>query len=356
MTDDFANTPFKALKSSGLKLKDADDKGKNGPKSRKGKADPTPAAPRSGGAPAPRPTPGAPGEQDALQAEDAIFLRAMGAMGRKAAAPRPAAPRGDLDDRPFGDLLKEHERQKAARDAGGDQDAARQDSGPEPGPLRRRAPQAPARPAARPEAAEPDPEEAALFLGAMGAMGDVARLDGTGGRDVPKAVEPLAAPAPAHPEALAHEELRRLVRGEIDFQLEFTDEYQHGHVTGLDPKIFNKLRAGAFSVEGHLDLHGMNTEQALYATVDFIRRSYLLGRRTLLLVTGRGRNSPDGRGILRDEVQLWLTREPLRRVVLAFVTAQPRDGGPGALYVMLRKYKKSLGKVQWDRLPADWDA
>ena len=84
--------------------------------------------------------------------------------------------------------------------------------------------------------------------------------------------------------------------------------------------------------------------------------SYTMGKRHLLLVTGRGKNSPDGRGILRDEVQTWLTREPLRRVVLAFVTAQPRDGGAGALYVLLRKFKKSLGKVQWDRLPKDWSS
>ncbi|WP_051445192.1 Smr/MutS family protein [Desulfocurvus vexinensis] len=341
MTDDFANNPFKALRGAGLKLKDADAKGKDAPgaKARPAKAAP---APKASGAPA------APGPADALQAEDDIFLRAMGAMGRKARAPQPQPHQRDLDERPFGDLLKEHERHKAARDA---RDAAPADPGPATQPLRRRETQPPAAPAALPE--PPDPEDAALFLGAMG---DVARLDGTGGRDVPKAVEPPAPPAPAHPEALAREQLRRLVRGEIDFQLEFTEEYQHGHVTGLDPKIFNKLRAGAFSVEAHHDLHGLNTEQALYSTVDFIRRSYLLGRRTLVLVTGRGRNSPDGRGILRDEVQLWLTREPLRRVVLAFVTAQPRDGGPGALYVLLRKHKKSLGKVQWDRLPADWDA
>lgn len=341
MTDDFANNPFKALRGAGLKLKDADAKGKDAPGAR---VHPAKAAP----APAPSETPAA---ADALQAEDNLFLRAMGAMGRKAPAPRPQPHQQGLDDRPFGDLLKEHERHKAGRDARGTAPAA---SGPAPQPLHRSGSQPPARPATSPDVPEsPDPEDAALFLGAMG---DVARLDGTSGRDVPKAAIPPEPPAPAHPEALAREQLRRLVRGEIDFQLEFTEEYQHGHVTGLDPKIFNKLRAGAFSVEGHLDLHGLNTEQALYATVDFIRRSYLLGRRTLLLVTGRGRNSPDGRGILRDEVQLWLTREPLRRVVLAFVTAQPRDGGPGALYVMLRKHKKSLGKVQWDRLPADWDA
>lgn len=344
MTDDFANNPFKALKSAGLKLKDADakDEKAGGARrgARRGRPAPAPAPPK-----AQAPAPGSPGAPDAFRTEDALFLRAMGAVGRKAQAPPPDARPRPRDERPFGDLLEEHEQREAAGARTGTPPA----SAPGPRPSGRKAARPPA-----PPAAPADPQDAALFLGAVG---DVDRLDGGGGRDVPKAVEPPAPQAPAaRPEALAREHLRRLVRGEVDFQLEFTDEYQHGHVTGLDPKIFNKLRAGAFSVEAHQDLHGLNAEQALYATVDFIRRNYLLGRRTLLLVTGRGRNSPDGRGVLRDEVQLWLTREPLRRVVLAFVTAQPRDGGPGALYVMLRKYRKSLGKVQWDRLPADWDA
>ena len=36
-------------------------------------------------------------------------------------------------------------------------------------------------------------------------------------------------------------------------------------------------------------------------------------------------------------------------VVLAFCTAQPKHGGAGALYVLLRKYRKDRGKVRWDR-------
>nr|WP_245168191.1 Smr/MutS family protein [Desulfobaculum xiamenense] len=95
-------------------------------------------------------------------------------------------------------------------------------------------------------------------------------------------------------------------------------------------------------------MHGLTSEETVHELVDFVRKHYQLGHRTLHLVTGRGNNSPLGRSVLREEVQNWLTRDPLRRVVLAFVTAQPKHGGPGAVYVLLRKHKKSLGKVDWD--------
>ena len=118
---------------------------------------------------------------------------------------------------------------------------------------------------------------------------------------------------------------------------------------GLDSKIFQQLKAGSLSVEGHLDLHGQNAAQALDALLFFMRESYLAGKRVVLVIPGRGKNSPGGLGILRTEIQNWLTREPLRRIVLAFCTAQPRDGGTGALYVLLRKIRKSVGKVAWDK-------
>jgi len=321
VSEDFENNPFKALKNAKLKLKDAEDDAGTKKKRRNTYIPPKPAAPEA------KPV------ADSLEAEDDLFRRAMG--GSVAGQPAPRPRRHVQDNRPFGELLEEHE--KKTKEAKETRHKAAQ---PKPTP----APTAPPLP-------EPDPEDASLFLGAMG---DVQPMDGSTGRDVPKAVDTPPPTPPKNPEALTREHLRRLVSGEIKFQIEFTDEYQHGHVTGLDPKIFNQLSAGTYTVEAHQDLHGLNVDQAMLTTVEFIRRSYMMDKRHLLLVTGRGKNSPDGRGILRDEVQSWLTREPLRRVVLAYVTAQPRDGGPGALYVLLRKHKKSLGKVQWDRLPKEW--
>lgn len=192
----------------------------------------------------------------------------------------------------------------------------------------------------------PPPDEDNLFSKAMSGVRTLAGK----GREVPPETAPreAAAPAVGHP-------LQDFMDGAVEFALEFTDEYLEGHVVGLDALTVGKLRAGQYSPEGHLDLHGMNALQAYEAMIGFMRAAYHKGMRTVLVIPGRGRNSPDGMGVLREKVQAWLTHDPFKRVVLAFCTAQPAHGGAGALYVLLRKYKKSRGKIQWDRTPTDAD-
>lgn len=180
------------------------------------------------------------------------------------------------------------------------------------------------------------------------AMQQVSPLSGKGRAISPEPTQTQGKIVPSNP-------LQDFMDGKVEFSLEFTDEYIEGHVLGLDPLIMSKMRAGAFSYEAHLDLHGFNTIQAFDALVNFIRKSYQQGKRNILLIPGRGKNSPDGSGILRDKVQEWLTQEPLKRVVLGFCTALPKHGGAGALYVLLRKFKKSSGKIIWDRMPSDPD-
>ena len=187
-------------------------------------------------------------------------------------------------------------------------------------------------------------EDAAAFLTAMGS---VSPLTGSG-RDI------VPAPEPGTPPPHADTSLQDFLDGKLEFALSFTDEYLEGHVVGLDQMILNKLRAGGLSPEAHLDLHGLNAMQAFEALRGFFKGSWYKGLRTVLVVPGRGRNSPDGFGILREKLQSWLTQDPFKRVVLAFCTAQPHDGGPGSVYVLLRKYRKK-GRIYWERMPADSD-
>jgi len=200
------------------------------------------------------------------------------------------------------------------------------------------------------EMPEENPED--IFLQAMQG---VKPLEGVKGRDVPPPAPSApeqrdAAPASEEAEVAGH--LADLVSGKVEFALQYSEEYIHGHVLGLDSKLLVRLKAGYYSPEAHLDLHGMNAEQAFFALVQFIKEGYMQGRRCLLLIPGRGRNSPEGYGVLREAVQTWLTRDPLKRVVLAFCTALPKHGGAGALYVLLRR-EKGKGKINWERLALD---
>ncbi len=199
--------------------------------------------------------------------------------------------------------------------------------------------------------------EEALFYSAMGGVKPL----NASGRDVPPvqsgSFEQKSSPVikPQGEEEEVRSKLQDLVSGKVEFTFEHTDEFILGRVKGLDQKILIQLKNGQFSPEGHLDLHGFNALQAYTSLLSFIRENYLHGKRCLLLIPGRGKNSPEGYAVLREKVQNWLTRDPLKRVVLAFCTALPKHGGAGALYVLLRRQKKNMGKIQWDRNLIDFD-
>ncbi len=179
------------------------------------------------------------------------------------------------------------------------------------------------------------------------AMLEVNPLRGKG-RAVAKCIEPNNA------EAQSLESFASMMEKNVEFALSLKGEYLEGHVVGLDILTMDNLRSGLYSPEAHLDLHGLNAGQAYQTLITFFRKSWYKGMRTLLLVPGRGKNSPNGFAVLRDKLQLWLTQDPFKRVVLAFCTAKASDGGAGTMYVLLRKYKKK-GKINWERLPADPD-
>lgn len=194
-------------------------------------------------------------------------------------------------------------------------------------------------------------KEEELFLSAMQG---VKHIDGKGGRQVAPVSSPSDKQSIPDPEERAKKDLKLFLRGEVEFELEYTEEYMYGYVRGLDIKTFQQLKAGSLSVAAHLDLHGMTLDQAKENLLFFLRESYLQGHRCVLIVTGRGKNSPGGQSILRRETEIWLTHDPLKRVVLAFCTAQPKDGGAGAVYVLLRKQKKNQGKIVWDKM-LNWE-
>ena len=139
--------------------------------------------------------------------------------------------------------------------------------------------------------ANADDADALAFLRVMG---EVRPLQARGREVSPE-------PQPTTPPPQGELSLQDFMDGKLEFALSFTDEYLEGHVVGLDQMIMNKLRAGGLSPEAHLDLHGLNAVQAFEALRGFMRGCWYKGLRTVLVVPGRGRNSPDGMGVLREK-------------------------------------------------------
>jgi DNA-nicking Smr family endonuclease len=165
------------------------------------------------------------------------------------------------------------------------------------------------------------------------AMRDVAPL-----RPAAERVSASAARAPSvvDEEAEALAQLKALVDGKLRFRLSDGDEYIEAAVEGLDSRVMHKLRRGGFTIQDHLDLHGLTREEAKARLLRFIQRCGGSGRRSVLIIHGRGRNSQDKVPVLKNSVAQWLVRGRLGRWTLAFCTARSCDGGAGALYVLLR--------------------
>ena len=109
---------------------------------------------------------------------------------------------------------------------------------------------------------------------------------------------------------------------------------------GLDRRTDERLRKGQMKIEGRIDLHGLNQGEAHEALQGFIQRAYRSGKRCVLVITGKGARSVEEGGVLRKRVPGWLAAAPLDALILKTYTAKPKDGGQGALYVLLRRKRQ----------------
>ncbi len=107
-------------------------------------------------------------------------------------------------------------------------------------------------------------------------------------------------------------------------------------MAGVDRRTGQKLRRGQMPVEARIDLHGMTQTEAHRALTAFVDRQWFAGKRCVMVVTGKG-SGQEGGGVLRRMVPRWLNEGSTRTKVLAFDYARQRDGGAGALYVLLKR-------------------
>ena len=149
-------------------------------------------------------------------------------------------------------------------------------------------------------------------------------------REAMRDVKPLGGREPAPP-LPASAETRHTVKPD---RLPSLDRF-----SGIDRASAERLKRGLHQIEGRLDLHGMTQAEAHRAIAGFIHQSRDAGRRCVLVITGRG-FGPTGPGILKLAVPRWLEEAGLRRHILAVAPAQPRDGGAGALYLLLRRHRR----------------
>ena len=170
-----------------------------------------------------------------------------------------------------------------------------------------------------------DPDDAALF---REAVGTVRRLRS----DAVERRVPPPAPIPRQTLADDRDAVRESLYGPLG-DAEWSEPLQYASA-GTSPELLRRLGRGEFSVGDELDLHHMNVTGAKAAIARFLAESRKTGRLCVRIVHGKGLRSGAEGPVLKR-----LTDQVLRQRgdVLAFRSAPQRDGGTGAVLVLLRK-------------------
>ncbi|SEA91069.1 Smr/MutS family protein [Variovorax sp. YR216] len=172
-----------------------------------------------------------------------------------------------------------------------------------------------------------------LFARAVGATQPLRRKAA-----VHLAPEPPA-PIPVQQQLDEQRVLRESLSDEFDVTtLLDADDAMSFRRPGINTDVTRKLRAGEWTIQRQIDLHGMRSDEAREALGAFIRDAYKQGLRCVRVVHGKGLGSPGRQPVLKAKVQRWLIQ---KNETLAFVQAKPAEGGAGALVVLLAPSRRN---------------
>lgn len=106
---------------------------------------------------------------------------------------------------------------------------------------------------------------------------------------------------------------------------------------GIQQGVFKKLKDGHLPWRAAVDLHGCTVEQAREAVLQIIFDAQQEGITVIKIVHGKGYSQGSQGSLLKTCVNGWLQQH---RAVLAFHSATAKDGGNGALFVLLKKQQQ----------------
>jgi DNA-nicking Smr family endonuclease len=103
---------------------------------------------------------------------------------------------------------------------------------------------------------------------------------------------------------------------------------------GVQESQMRKLKLGQIGFEGSLDLHGMNVEKARETLWAFLAEAVRFEVRCVRVTHGKAVRLDGKKPMIKSHVNTWLRQHAQ---VLGFTSCQPRHGGAGAVYVMLKR-------------------
>ena len=140
---------------------------------------------------------------------------------------------------------------------------------------------------------------------------------------------------PIETESDAIEQLREFLKGHGDIDPFEVGEGVEGAASKEGRYYLERLKNGEFSVQAHLDLHGLTPVEARDVLERFVKSSQQKRHFCVRIVHGRGVHSQEEPAILKRLVTHCLASRKMSRSVVAFASARWKDGGSGAVYVLL---------------------
>ena len=110
----------------------------------------------------------------------------------------------------------------------------------------------------------------------------------------------------------------------------------------INKRMKTKLERGMIRPESKLDLHGKNLTEAKKSLSEFIKSCINNNIRCILVITGKKKTLDGSKGLIRENLPLWLKEQELFNYILYHCYATKKDGDDGARYILLRKKDKVL--------------
>ena len=108
----------------------------------------------------------------------------------------------------------------------------------------------------------------------------------------------------------------------------------------INKRMKLKLERGLIRPEIKLDLHGKTLSEAKKSLSQFIKFSINSNIRCVLVITGKKKTLNGSKGLIRENLPLWLKENELFNYILFHCYAIKKDGDDGARYILLRKKDK----------------
>lgn len=107
---------------------------------------------------------------------------------------------------------------------------------------------------------------------------------------------------------------------------------------GIDKNSDKKLSSGKYKIDYKLDLHGETLDSAYNKVKLLFEKAELNNYRCLLIITGKGLHSQNK--TIKSSITEWFMEPYFANRIIKYTDAHIKDGGSGALYVLLRNNNK----------------